>query len=319
MAKLAALVLASLLVNSVVATTGIAQSYPSQPIRFIVPYAPGGSNDVLGRVVGQSMSAALGQPVLIENRAGGATLIGASAVASSPPDGYTLLFTSSLALNELLSTTGPRTRDFAPIIAMATLPLLVVVHPSIPSDIKSFIAFGKSNPNKISYATFGKGTLPHLACAMFGEAVGVQMVDVPYRGGAQSVPDAVKGEIQLVCDTMLTLPFIRDGKLKAIAVMSRERSSIAPDIPTLTELGYPDTLASISIGLYAPAGTPRDVIVRLNQEANKALHDPAVARVMTALGGEAGGGTPEKLAAMLAEDGARYGKVIKALGLPDKN
>src|SRR6478736_1227828 len=134
MSKLAALVLASMLLNSVVATAAVAQSYPNQPIRFIVPYAPGGGNDVLGRVVAQSMSTALGQPVLIENRPGGATLIGASAVASSPPDGYTLLFTSSLALNELLSATGPRTREFAPVIAMATLPLVVVVHPSIPSD-----------------------------------------------------------------------------------------------------------------------------------------------------------------------------------------
>ncbi len=274
MSKLAALVLASMLLNSVVATAAVAQSYPNQPIRFIVPYAPGGGNDVLGRVVAQSMSAALGQPVLIENRPGGATLIGASAVATAPPDGYTLLFTSSLALNELLSATGPRTKDFAPVISMATLPMLVVVHPSIPSDIKSFIAYGKSNPGKISYATFGKGTMPHLACAMFGEAVGVQMVDVPYRGGAQSVPDAVKGEIQLVCETMLTLPFIRDGKLKAIAVMNRERSPLAPEIPTLAELGYPDALANISIGLYAPAGTPRDIVGRLNQEANKALHDP---------------------------------------------
>lgn len=319
MTKLVAFVLASMLVNSVVTPAAVAQSYPNQPIRFIVPYAPGGGNDVLGRVVAQSMSTALGQPVLIENRPGGATLIGAGAVATSPPDGYTLLFTSSLAINELLSATGPRTKDFAPVISMAILPMLIVVHPSIPNDVKSFIAYGKSNPGKISYATFGKGTLPHLACAMFGEAVGVQMVDVPYRGGAQSVPDAVKGEIQLLCDTMLTVPFIRDGKLKAIAVMNRERSPLAPDIPTLAELGYADVLASISMGLYAPAGTPRDIVGRLNQEANKALRDPAVTNVLAALGGEAGGGTPEKLAAMLAEEGARYGKVIKALGLPDKN
>jgi tripartite-type tricarboxylate transporter receptor subunit TctC len=308
----------TLILSTVLTGPGFAQQYPSQPIKFVVPFPPGGAVDVLARIVGQIVSTSVGQTVVVENRPGGFTLIAANAVGAAEPDGHTLLFTSGQALNELLwATTGSKSKEFLPIVSVGVIPMLVAVNPSIPSSVNELISYAKRNPGKISYATFGKGSLPHLACEMFAVALDIKMTDVPYRGGAQSLQDAISGQIQLVCDTLLAVPFIRDGRLKAVALMSKERSAIAPEIPTFAELGYPEVVSNISIELYAPIGTPQEIIRKLNIEVNKALKDPAFKSGIVTLGGEPVGGDPEKLLSMLVENRARYGAIMRTLNPSD--
>ena len=263
---------------------------------------PAGSNDVIGRLIAQVLTASLGQPVVIENRPGAKTEIAVRDVVDAKPDGYTLLYTSSLAVNELEFEKNSKGWDLAPIALTVKLPMVVAVNPSIPSSLPELIDYARKNPTKITYLTFGKGTLPQLACEQFAMVVGIKMTDVPYRGGAPAIQDALRGDLQLLCDTLMMVKYFKTGELKAVGLMSSKRSSVAPDIPTFAEFGYPGVVADIEHGLYAPVGTPPSVIKKLNKAVDEALRDNRVLQEIHTFGGAPEGGPPDVLTAALQDD-----------------
>jgi tripartite-type tricarboxylate transporter receptor subunit TctC len=297
-----------------------AQSYPTRPIRIIVTFPPGGSSDTLTRVVAQEMGETLGQPVMIENRTGAGGNIGVEAAAKSPPDGYTLLSSSSsLPLAGVLYSklNFDPLNDFAPIGMIGSSPMLVTVNPSVPAkSLSELIALAKQKPGEIAYASAGHGSMNHLAVELFKLQTGVDVRHVPYRGNPLAAIDVISGQVPLFFDYLLTgLPHVKDGKLRALATTGEKRTLALPDLPTVSEAGVPGFEASLWFGFFAPAGTPKEIVDKLSKSVNDALAKPKVKERLDALGVEVDFQGPERLAAVMKADFAKWKEVREKTGL----
>jgi len=297
-----------------------AQQYPSRPIRLIVPQSAGGSTDVIARVVAQRMTETLGQTVIVDNRPGAGSLNGIEIVANAAPDGYTLLgVAASYTINPALHKKLPfdPIRDFAPITQLATLPHLLVVHPSVPvNSVKELIALAQAKPGALNYASSGIATSTHLAAELFMYMTRTSMVNVPYKGGAPAMVGMLSGQCQLNFATISTaLPHVRSGKLRPLAVTTAKRSVAAPEFPTIAEAGVPGYEHASWVGLLATAKVPQAVITRLNAVAVKAAHAPDVKAALLKDGLEVTGTTPAEYAAIIKTEIAKWIKVAKAAGI----
>nr|WP_240787072.1 tripartite tricarboxylate transporter substrate binding protein [Ramlibacter rhizophilus] len=296
------------------------QQWPERPITIVVPWAAGGSTDILARTVSEQMTRSLGQPVVVENKAGASGNIGSLAVVRAKPDGYTILFgsMSTHAMNPALMPSMPfhGVNDFAPIGLLAFVTNTMVVHPSVPaSNVKEFIAYAKQNPDKIAYASAGAGSTNHLSAVLFERAAGIKMLHVPYKGGAPAVADTVGGQTQLLFTAgTQSLPHVKAGKLKLLGVTEAKRSELMPDVPTVAE-ALPGYELAVWYGAFAPVGTPPEIVARLNAEINKALTQPAVKAKMSAMGVDVAPSTPQQFGALLKADEQKYGKLIRELGI----
>ncbi|MCD2513231.1 tripartite tricarboxylate transporter substrate binding protein [Comamonas endophytica] len=293
--------------------------YPNKPIKLVVPYPPGGPTDIVARVVAQKLSERLGQSMVIENRPGAGGNLGAEAVARSPADGYTLVVaTTAHAINpSLFSKLGYSiTKDLAPISQLTAGPLVIVATPSLAaSNVKELIALAKTKSGGINYASSGNGQSTHLSAELFNAMAGVKMNHIPYKGSAPALTDVMSGQADVMFDTMLSaMPFVKGGKLKAIAVTSAQRSPSAPDIPTVAESDLPGFEAIAWNGLMAPAGTPREVIDRLNAELKKVLESPDVKQRFDAQGFAAQWNTPANFNSFVQSEVEKWAKVAKASG-----
>jgi tripartite-type tricarboxylate transporter receptor subunit TctC len=297
-----------------------AADYPTRPITLIVPYPAGGGNDVIARLVAAKMSVTLGQPIVIENRGGAGSTIGTRDVARSAPDGYTLLIaTSSLAINPSLypDVAYDPKKDFAPIGLIATSPNFVLVNPAVPvHSVAELIALAKKEPGKLDFASTGIGTSTHLAAVLFATIADVKLNAVPYKGVAPAVTDLLGGQVALMfCPMASVVGQVRAGTLRAIAVTGAKRSPLFPELPTVAEAGLSGYAAELHYGLVAPAGTPPDVIAKLNGALNNALAEPQVRSRLAADGTETLPGTPEAYSADIASEEAKWGAIIKAAGV----
>ena len=298
----------------------LGQTWPSKPIRYIVPFAPGGTTDILGRLVGKGLSETLGQQVIVDNRPGQAGSLGAAELARATADGHTVGggTISSHAINVSLYSKLPYDplKDFAPITMLATQPNMLVVHSSLPAKtVKEFIALARARPGQLNFGSAGSGTSQHISGEMFKTMTGVQMQHVPYKGSGQMVPDLLAGYVQLSFENIATAyPHAKAGKLRALAVTSSKRSFVAPEVPTMQEAGVPDYDISSWQAMFAPANVPRDVISRLNVEVNKLLRSAENQKLFRDLGLEAAGGSPEDLSAVIRRDIPRLGKIVRDSG-----
>lgn len=298
-----------------------AQAYPSKPVKVIVTFPPGGVADVLARLVAAPLQDALGQPVVVENRAGSGGNIGGDAVAKSAADGYTLLMSSGglVSVNPHIYAKMPfdPTKDITPVASVARVAVFLVTRNNLPvNNAQEFVAYMKANPGKLSYGSPGNGSSPHLAGEMFKSMSNTFAVHVPYRGAAPALNDLLAGQIDFAFDPGIALPHVRAGRLKLLAVGSPQRSGLFPDTPTVDQAtGLKGFDADSYFGFYAPAGTPAAVITRLNTEINKILNTQATKDRIAALGGEAVPMSPQGFAAKAAEDSKRFGKLIKDRGI----
>ena len=294
-----------------------ADVYPSKSIRLIVPFAPGGGNDTVARAVAQQMSQSLGQAVIVDNKPGAGGVLGADLASKAQPDGYTLFLggVGSLAVNPQVMSKIPydAQKDFAPIILLATAPSVVTVNVSSPfKSIQEMTAFAKQNPGKLNYASNGNGSSAQIATVIYESMAGVDLVHIPYKGLAPALSDLLAGQVQVMfSSTVAILPHIQAGKLRALAVTSAKRSPLLPNTPTLAESGLPAYEAGSWYGLLAPAGTPNDVIVRLNQDAVKAVNQPKVKDSLVTEGAEVIGSSPQDFARYIRVEYARIGKLLK--------
>jgi tripartite-type tricarboxylate transporter receptor subunit TctC len=305
-----------LLAGMLLGAQAFAQQYPSRPIRFIAPFPPGGGVDIVARAVGEKLSLRLGQPIVVENKPGAGTTIGTEAAAKSPPDGYTLLV-GPIGSQAIVHHMHPKRgfdiqRDFAPVLRIGYGTIVFVVPAeSRAASVKDFVALAKASPGKYTFASSGVGALIHLTGEMFQQASGVQLTHVPYKGTTQILPDLLDARIDMALDSLPAyIPHLKSGKLRALAVASRERSSLMPQLPTMAEAGVPGVVSQTDYALYAPAATPRDVVALLNRETNAALQLADLRAKLAAQGIEVTGGTPESLRAELAEEVAKWGRVI---------
>lgn len=298
---------------------GLAQGYPGKPLRMIVPFPPGGVTDIMARTVANKISAELGQPVVVENRAGASGMIGAELAAKSPADGYTLLMgnISTLAINSATFAKLPYdpVASFAPVSMVAVQPLLVAVHPSVPAQsLQELVTLARGKPGVLNYGTAGSSI--HLAVEFFNAAAGIRMNHVPYKGSSPAITDLVGGQIQVLFDPFSTLyPQVRAGKARGLAVTTARRSSVAPDLPTVAESGFPGFDVSSWQGIVVPAGTPNEVVARLNRETVKALSLAEVRAQFAQHGTEASPSTPEQFSAYIRQEIARWQKVARDAGV----
>ena len=295
-------------------------AYPDKPITLIVPWAAGGSTDIIARAIGQQLSTSMGQPVLVENRAGASGNIGAGLVAKAKPDGYTVLIDTmtTLAVNPALIPTMPfkASEDFTPIALVANVVNTMVVNPSVPAKtVREFIAYAKANPTKLAYASAGNGSTNHLAAEMFKRAAGIEMLHVPYKGGAPAVTDTAGNQTQVLFSAgTQTLPHVKAGRLNLLAVTEPQRSVLLPEVPTVAET-LPGFNMSVWYAAYGPAGMPRALVERINTEINKALAMPEVRARLESIGVDVVQSTPEQLTSALLRDSERYAKMIKDLNI----
>ena len=295
-------------------------AYPTKPIRIVVPFPPGGTTDILARAAAQKMTEAWKEKAVVDNRPGAGGNIGAELVAKAPADGYTLLMgtVGTHAINASLYAKMPydHVKDFAPVILVAAVPNVLVVHPSVPATtVAELIAYAKANPGKLNFASSGSGTSIHLAGELFKVMAGVQMTHVPYKGSAPAIADLLGGQVQLMFDNLPSaLPQIRAGKLRALAVTSSQRAAALPDVPTIAESGLPGYEASSWFGLLAPAGTPADIVAKINGEVARWLASPEAKEKLLAQGANAAGGTPEDFVRHIAAETAKWQKVVKESG-----
>jgi tripartite-type tricarboxylate transporter receptor subunit TctC len=297
-----------------------AAAYPERPLRLVVPYSAGGSTDTVARIVGQRLSERLGQQIVVDNRTGAGTLIGTEIVARSAPDGYTLLMaTPPLAVNPSLYSKVPYVldRDFSAVSNVAASSNLLAVHPALPAvTTRELIALLKANPGKHNYGSSGIGGAGHLAMALFANMAGVDIVHVPYKGGAPAVTDLVAGRLSLMMANLTTAqPHIRAGRLRGIGIGTKSRSPLFPELPTLSESGVPGYEANNWNGIVVPAGTPRAVIDRLHREISAALKDPAIAQRMAGAGLDPIGDTPQQFAQYLKAEAVKWGALVKSAGI----
>ncbi len=296
-------------------------AYPVKPIRVVVPFAPGGSTDILIRTVGHKLGEQLGQSLVIDNRGGGGGAIGAALTAKSPADGYTLMATTSgvVVVNQSLyrKLAYDPVADFAPVTIIASLPNMLVVSPSLPvNSVKDLVTLAKAKPGTLTYASGGNGTSNHLAGELLKYLAGVNLTHVPYKGGGPAVLATMSGEVTLLFATMPTaIPQVKAGKLKALAVTSRKRAEVAPDMPTMIEAGIKDFEVAIWIGVLAPRATPDAYISRLNSEFGKALQSPLVATRLRAEGYDPVGSSSTEMAAAIKIESAMWARVVKAAGI----
>jgi tripartite-type tricarboxylate transporter receptor subunit TctC len=296
-----------------------AQPYPSQPIRLIVPWPPGGGVDTAARIISQPLAARLGQSIVVENRPGAAGNIGTELAARAKPDGYSLLMgsVSPNAINvHLYSRLGfDPVKDFVPIVYVTAVPnILVVPANSTANTALELINEARANPGKLNYGSAGVGSSQHLAAAMLIAATKISIVHVPYKGTAMAETDLIAGHIALLLDTTACLPFVAAGKMKALAVAAKARNPALPNVPTFDELGIPGVLSGAWYGLMAPAGTPREIVDKVNAEANAMLRTPEMRKRLAEFGGEPGGGTPEEFGQFIAAETVRYADVVKLSG-----
>ncbi len=300
-------------------TAAMAQDYPSRPVRFVVPYAPGGSTDTLARTIGITLSDHLGQQVVVDNRTGANGDIGMSIVAKAPPDGYTIVlgYIANLAIGPSLYDKMPYDpiKDFASITQVAGASNIFVIHPSLPArNFREFIAYAKAHPKKVTFATAGVASVGHLTGELLNDMAGIDMLHVPYKGSGQAISDLLGGHVKVMISGMSsTLPQVHAGKLIGIATTGLKRTPATPDIPTIAET-YPGFESSSWFGVLAPAGTPKPVIARLNADLHKSLKDATVAKRLAAVGFEITYGTPEQFTAYIKSETKKWAKVVKASG-----
>ena len=298
-------------------------SYPNKPIKFIVPYPPGGGTDVIARIVQEPLSSNLGQQVIIENRGGAGGSIGSEAAARSPADGYTVLFTlSSHTINPAIypKLSFNTEKDFLPVVTIASLPQILVANPDFPAkNVKDVIDMAKAKPGTIAYASVGNGSPGHLAGAMMAGAANVKMTHIPYRGGGPAVTDVMGGQVPLL---WVSIPaaanFVKAGKLKALAVSTTKRSAVFPDVPTMIESGFKDFEVDSWYAMFVPANTPKAAVDRLNAAANKVLTTPEVKEKLLNQGAEAVGGSPEALGRVVKAELVKWDKVVKENGIKEE-
>jgi tripartite-type tricarboxylate transporter receptor subunit TctC len=305
-----------------VSRIAFAQAYPTRPVRLIVPLAPGGATDIVARVIGQWLSERLGQPFIVENRPGAGTNLGTEAVVRAAPDGYTLLLAApNNAINasfyEKLNFNF--IRDIAPVAGIISHSLVIVVHPSVPAKtVPEFIGYAKANPGKLNMASPGNGTPNHVSGELFKMMAGVDMVHVPYRSGGPALTDLIAGQVQVMFPaTVSSIEYIRDGRLRALAVTTATRSELLPDIPTVDQF-VPGYEASGWFGLGAPKATPAEIVEKLNKEINAGLADPKIKTRLADLGGTPLVGSPADFGKLVADDTEKWGKVVRAANIkPD--
>ena len=314
-----ALMVAGVLGAAIAGAPAGAQNYPNKQIRFLVGFPAGGASDVVARAISQNLAEALGQPVVVDNRAGAASNIAAEIVATAPRDGYTIfLGTVSLAINPSLykKLAYNALKDFAAVTQITDTPFMFVTHPSLPvKNVKEFIALAKARPGQLNYGSAGNGSGGHLFTAMFGSMAGANLVHVPYRGASFATTSVLAGETIFMFDNIVTtLPLARAGRLRALAVTTLKRSRVAEDIPTLAQSGVPGYDANAWFGVLTPTGTPDAVIARLQSEIAKIIKIPEIRDRFLALGAEPVGSTPEQFAAFYRNEVAKWGKVVKESG-----
>jgi tripartite-type tricarboxylate transporter receptor subunit TctC len=314
----AALIGAVLLLAPLLAS---AQSYPTRGIRIVIPYAAGGAAGTVGRLLADKMSVSTGQPVIVDHRPGGGTIIGNNMVAKAAPDGYTLVMgtITSHAMLSSLSTRVPfdPEKDFAPISLITSLPFVLLAHPSVPAaNVRELIALARQQPGKLSFGSAGNGTSNHLAGELFKSIAKVDMLHVPYKGSAPALADLLGGQITTMFDlTPTALTQIAGGKVQAIAITSARRSSVAPNIPTMAESGVPGVEVVSWFGILAPAGTPAPIVNFLNAEIVKAMNAPDVRQQMAALGADVVTNTPQEFAAFISAERAKWAMVVREAGI----
>ncbi|MGE5093847.1 MAG: tripartite tricarboxylate transporter substrate binding protein [Betaproteobacteria bacterium] len=296
------------------------EAYPVKPIKFILPFPPGGGTDILGRIIAERMTADLGQPVVIENRGGAGGNVGAEAAARSAPDGYTIVIVApSLAISPSLYSklNYDPVRDFAPISLVGTVPNVMVINPDVPAkDLKEFIALAKSKPGGMNFGSGGPGTSNHLAGELFNIEAGVKLVHVPYKGVNLAMNDVIAGQVQMVVIGLpAALQFIKTGRLRALCVINPTRLPAIPDVPTAAEAGLPNYEVTTWYGILAPAGTPRPIVNKLNAEIVRVMRAPDLQERFAATGTEPRTSTPEEFADFIKQEIAKWGKVVRQAGL----
>ena len=302
------------------ASAASAQTFPSRPMRIVVPFPPGGGTDIGTRILAQKLQEAWGQPVVVENKPGAAGIVGTDLTAKSTPDGHTIMMgnigTHAINVSLYKQLSYDPVKDFAPVSMVADLPLLLLVHPSVPAkSVQELIALAKSQPGKLNFSSSGAGGSMHVAAELFKSMAGVDMVHIPYKGGAPAVADLISGQVPLSFATVLeTIQFVKAGKVRALAVTNDRRSVALPDLPTISEAGLPGYQSISWLALFAPAGTPKDIVNKISAEAVRILKLPDVRERLLAQGAEPIGSTPEQLAATLAKDIAKYARVIRESG-----
>jgi tripartite-type tricarboxylate transporter receptor subunit TctC len=296
-----------------------ADPFPSKVITIVVPQAPGGANDVIGRALAQRLSAAIGNPVIVENRQGAGGNLGTAYVARQPKDGHTLLLNaqSVQTINPFLYRKVPfdPVKDFDPVMVVGVAPYMLAVNPSVPAkNLRELVALAKASPGKFNYASAGNGTVNHLLGEMLKNAAGIDIVHVPYRGAAAAATDVVAGQVPMTFGSLAGLmPFVRSGQLRALGACTEKRTQLAPDMPTLAET-IPGLYANAWYGLFVPAGTPKEIVSKLNTEIIKLMDNPEMRERLVGLGVEAAPGTPDQLATLLRDDLVRWSKIVKDSG-----
>lgn len=295
---------------------GVAHAqYPTKPIRLVVPWPPGGAVDTLGRLIAQTVTEPLGQPIVVENKAGAAGAIGSEAVAKADPDGYTLLMgsTTVISINPALQKLPYQPTDFAPITMVAFVPHMLVTNADTPAKtLKEFVAYVKSRPKQVSYASAGPGTPHHIAGEMFKSMAGIDMLQVPYKGTGPALTDLLAGRVQFMSvEAVAALPHVKAGKLRALGVATPQRNALAPEVPTVAEAGYPGFEVTAWYGVVAPAGVQKNVATTLANAISKALETPAFREKLAGMGATPVGGTPEAFGEILRRENAKWAKAIK--------
>jgi tripartite-type tricarboxylate transporter receptor subunit TctC len=299
--------------------------YPDRPVTMVVTFPAGGASDVLARAVAAALARDLGKQVVVENRAGAGGQIGAESVAHAAPDGYTILFgtNGTLGIGPALykNLRYDPARDLVPIGILHKLPLMLIVNPSVPAkNLRELIDYARANPGKLTFASAGVGTASHLAGELFKEQAGIDILHVPYKGDGATFPDLLAGRVSMMMETMTTaLPMVKNGGMRAIGVTVKQRSPSAPDIPTLAESGLPDFDVSAWTGLFAPAGTPRAIIARLNAETVNITHDKSYVSLIQSMGTDVASSSPEAFGKFVHDDVARWTAVIQRAGIPQIN
>jgi len=297
-----------------------ADGWPNKPLRFILPFPPGGGTDILGRLIADRMTAGLGQPVVTENRGGAGGNVGAEAAARSAPDGYTIVLVApSLAISPSLYSklNYDPVKDFAPVSLVATVPNVMVTHPSVPADtLAEFIRFAKTKPGGMNFGSGGSGTSNHLAGELFNIVAGVKLVHVPYKGVNLAMNDVLSGQIHLVViGVPAAAPHIKAGKLRALALVAPQRASALPEVPTVAEAGLPNFEVTTWYGILAPAGTPKPIVTRLNAELVKIMHAPEMKDRLATMATDPVTSTPEEFADYIKREIVKWGEVVRQAGL----
>jgi tripartite-type tricarboxylate transporter receptor subunit TctC len=309
------------LLAATLSTVALAQAWPTKPVRFVVPYPPGGTSDILARTIGEKLGTALGQPVVVENKPGANGNVGADYVAKAAPDGYTFLLADigAIAISPSVYPSLPfdPVKNFAPVTMVAYSPHILVVHPSVPAkSVAELVALAKSKPGKLNYAASSTGSAPHLAGVEFAQRAKIDWNYIPYKGGAQAITDVVGGQADLLFNGMLaTYPNVKGGKLRILAVSSANRLASIPDVPTVAESGYPGFETGSWQGILAPPGTPPEIVARLGGEVQKILASPEVKEKLAAQGADVRVTTGPELAGFITRERDRWAKVVKEAGI----